>query len=120
MNIPSESESRAAADLARKAEPDILLALHSQGEVVYHTYNGEEPRECHVIAGKFGELSGYVPEVAEGLTSYSGYKDWFIKEYGRCGFTVEIGMGENPLPLSQFEDNYKKLSPILLNAVTYV
>ena len=36
-----------------------------------------------------------------------GYKDWFIQTYNRPGYTIEAGLGENPLPISQFDEIYK-------------
>ena len=33
----------------------------------------------------------------------AGYQDWFIQIFDRPGYTIECGLGENPLPLSQFE-----------------
>ena len=41
-------------------------------------------------------------------------KDWFIQTYRRPGFTIEVGTGENPLPLSQFEEIYTASLPILV------
>ena len=37
----------------------------------------------------------------------AGYKDWFIQEYNRPGYTIEVGKGVNPLPLSQFPQIYR-------------
>ena len=36
-----------------------------------------------------------------------GYKDWFIQTYNSPGYTIEAGLGENPLPISQFDKIYK-------------
>ena len=52
----------------------------------------------------------------EGLASHGGFKDWFIQEMGRPGFTLEMGKGENPLPLSDFEGIYEKAQEMLLLA----
>jgi len=40
-----------------------------------------------------------------------GFKDWFIEEFKKPGFTIEIGKGKNPLPIENFDDIYFKLSP---------
>ena len=42
-----------------------------------------------------------------------GYKDWFIQEFDRPGFTVELGLGENPLPLSSFGSLLEKTKAML-------
>ena len=49
-----------------------------------------------------------------------GYKDWFIKEYDRPGYTIEAGLGVNPLPMSQFETIYRANRPILLGGMTQI
>ena len=45
---------------------------------------------------------------------YAGYKDWFIQNFNRPGYTVEVGLGENPLPVSDFERIYKDNLGILV------
>jgi g-D-glutamyl-meso-diaminopimelate peptidase len=39
-------------------------------------------------------------------SGYAGYKDWFIQTYNRPGYTIEVGRGVNPLPISQFDRIY--------------
>ncbi|MGN1132415.1 MAG: gamma-D-glutamyl-meso-diaminopimelate peptidase, partial [Ruminococcus sp.] len=63
------------------------------------------------------KTSGYTlsapPDIADG----GGLKDWFIQRFHRPGFTFEIGMGINPLPLSDLEVEYKILQKALCLAV---
>ena len=40
------------------------------------------------------------------MSGYAGYKDWFIQTYDRPGYTIEVGQGVSPLPLSQFDEVY--------------
>jgi g-D-glutamyl-meso-diaminopimelate peptidase len=49
-------------------------------------------------------------------SSFAGYKDWFIKMYRRPGYTIEVGRGENPLPIEQFPEIYRAVLPILVEA----
>ena len=45
-------------------------------------------------------------------------KDWFIQEYNRPGYTIEAGIGESPLPISQFDEIYKdNIGILILGAV---
>jgi g-D-glutamyl-meso-diaminopimelate peptidase len=54
----------------------------------------------------------------EGVASYAGYKDWFIQDWRRPGYTIEVGLGKNPLPISQFNKIYAdNLNMLLLSAV---
>ena len=73
----------------------------------------------HVEPGEaFARVSGYdLAEPAES-SSYAGYKDWFIQEFRRPGYTIEVGTGENPLPLAQFDQIYNKNVGILVTAAT--
>ena len=48
--------------------------------------------------------------------SYAGLRDFFISQYNLPGFTIETGIGENPLPISQFEVIYRDNLGILVLA----
>jgi g-D-glutamyl-meso-diaminopimelate peptidase len=61
-------------------------------------------------------VSGYTLADAPYSSSFAGYKDWFIKLYRRPGYTIEVGRGENPLPLSQFDEIYRDNLGILIVA----
>jgi g-D-glutamyl-meso-diaminopimelate peptidase len=90
------------------------LAFHSQGQVIYWGFKGLEPPESERIVRRLGVLSGYEPiRTAE---SAAGYKDWFIQQYRRTGFTVEVGVGTNPLPIEQFPMIWNRTLGILLEA----
>ena len=43
-----------------------------------------------------------------------GYKDWFIQTYNRPSYTIEAGLGENPLHISHFDEIYKDNIGILI------
>ena len=66
------------------------------------------------LAERFAGLSGYELEDVPYNSSFAGYKDWFIQEFRRPGYTIEAGSGENPLPLSQFNEVYRDNLPILI------
>lgn len=52
-------------------------------------------------------------------SSFAGYKDWFIQDYNRPGYTIEAGLGENPLPITQFDEIYKNnLGILILGAIS--
>ena len=56
------------------------------------------------LGQEFARLSGYSLEETPYASGFAGYKDWFIQNFDRPGYTIECGLGENPLPLSQFEN----------------
>lgn len=108
----SEPEAIAIADLTRRRDFARVLALHTQGEVIYWGYENLEPPESEVLVNEFSRVSGY--ESVQTIESYAGYKDWFIQEWRRPGFTVELGSGKNPLPLDQFDEIYQETLGIFL------
>ena len=68
------------------------------------------------MAEAFARVSGYALEDTPYESSFAGYKDWFIQEFRRPGFTIEVGQGESPLPLSQFDKIYTDNLGILVIA----
>ncbi len=112
----SEPESKAVADFTRIHNFRLILAYHSQGKVIYWNFRNMAPPEAKQIAQQFARASGYMLDVPTGAASYSGYKDWFIQTYRRPGYTIEVGRGTNPLPLSQFPQIYRDNEEILLLA----
>ncbi|NLA77634.1 MAG: gamma-D-glutamyl-meso-diaminopimelate peptidase, partial [Clostridiales bacterium] len=75
------------------------------------------PERSYLMAKILAASSEYKLVKNEGLCSHGGFKDWFIEEFSRPAFTVEMGLGKNPLPLSDFEDIYKKIEEMLLLSV---
>jgi len=68
-----------------------------------------------VLAQEFERVSGY--QAVRYIDSHAGYKDWFIQEFRRPGFTLELGLGTNPLPLSQFNEIYEEFLGIFLASI---
>lgn len=112
----SEPESRAVANFTREHNFRLVLAYHSQGEVIYWNFQNLAPPEAREIGELFSRVSGYELEETYGTASYSGYKDWFIQEYRRPGYTIEVGRGRNPLPITQFSQIYEDNEELLLLA----
>lgn len=110
----SEPETRAVTDFVRQHNIRRLMALHTQGEEIFYTFNGLEPQESLPLAMQMARVSGYKISHPEDIASCGGCKDWFISEFRRPGFTIEAGHGTNPLPPEQFDEMYKKLIGILL------
>ncbi len=113
---PHGSASNGAS--ARQASPlpvrSRVLALHSQGREIYWDFGQHTPRESLPLAQKMSVVSGYRVASPEPMATGGGFKDWFISRFHRCGFTVEMGLGQNPLPLRDFEAEYPLVKAILL------
>jgi len=112
----SEPESRALYDFTLAHNFNLILAYHSQGEVIYWKYLDYNPENAEEIGQKFAAISGYKLESTPYSSGFAGYKDWFIQNYNKPGYTIEVGLGENPLPISQFPSIYSKNEGILVTA----
>ena len=69
-----------------------------------------------MMAEVLAASGGYAVSEPTGLAAHGGFKDWFIDTFARPAFTLEMGKGENPLPLSAFEPMYAKAREMLLIA----
>jgi len=113
----SEPETCAMVAYTTTHDIDITLSLHSQGEEIYHKYMDYKPIGAEELAICFAAVSGYAIVDVPEESSHGGYRDWFISTFNRPGFTIECGLGENPLPISELDGIYKKVSRILWEAL---
>ncbi|MBO5555844.1 MAG: gamma-D-glutamyl-meso-diaminopimelate peptidase, partial [Oscillospiraceae bacterium] len=109
-------EARALYQFTRRYDPALTLSYHTQGEVIYWRFGDFEPPQSRAIAELFSQLSSYLVDDAPFLSGFAGYKDWFLQEYDRPGFTIEAGRGENPLPIAAFPSLYEHNRGILTMA----
>lgn len=112
----NQRESRALAGYTEVIDPALVLAYHSQGKVIYWQFENVFVPGAEALAQSLSQVSGYALEDTPYVSAFAGYKDWFIKVFRRPGFTIEVGEGTNPLPLSQFEEIYRDNLGILVTA----
>lgn len=112
----AQRESLALARYTEAVDPALVLALHTQGKVIYWQFRDYQVEGAQALADEFARVSGYSAEETPYESSFAGYKDWFIQNFRRPGFTIEVGQGINPLPLSQFDEIYKDTLGILVTA----
>lgn len=110
----SEPESRAIYDFTLKNNFKLVIAYHTQGKEIYWNFQNLAPESAKIIGEKFAKVSGYLLTEVPYNSSFAGYKDWFIQEHIKPGYTVEAGLGENPLPISQFNEIYNDNIGILV------
>jgi g-D-glutamyl-meso-diaminopimelate peptidase len=110
----SEPETIAVVNFTRTHNFRLVIAYHTQGEVIYWQFENLAPPVSLTIGNIFSRISGYALVGGPGEAAYAGYKDWFIQEYGRPGYTIEVGRGVNPLPVSQLPGIYRENEEILL------
>ena len=103
----NQLETQALAGYTRFLDPELILAYHSQGKEIYWKFSDYEVPGAEELGQQFAAVSGYALADTPYQSGFAGYKDWFIQEFRKPGYTIEVGMGENPLPLSQFDEIYR-------------
>ncbi|AHK49843.1 MULTISPECIES: M14 family metallopeptidase [Bacillus] len=115
----TEPEAQAMHRLITKQPPDRLIALHTQGEEIYWGYEGCEPEQSSRMIREFEAISGNRYQGVKTIDSHAGFRDWFIQQYGKEGYTIELGKGKNPLPFHQFADIYQATEGILWRSLVF-
>lgn len=109
----NQLETQTLTNYTEDVDPALVLAYHSQGREIYWQFMNYEVSGARELGEKMAQASGYTLAEVPYNSSFAGYKDWFIQQYRRPGYTIEVGQGTNPLPLSQFEEIYRDNLPIL-------
>lgn len=109
----SEAETKALTRLCRIRQFRQCMALHSQGEELYWQYGENTPPQSDMMAKILADSCSYQLVKNSALASHGGFKDWFIDEFHKPGFTMEVGKGENPLPQSELYEIYGKIEEAL-------
>jgi len=113
----SEPETVALVKLCRKIPFRHVIAFHTQGEVIYWDYGQKPVKGAFAKAQHLSKASGYALDIPTGLAVGGGFKDWFIKEFSRPGFTVEFGKGINPLSSDKLDSIYSRTEAMLFESL---
>ncbi len=99
---------------------DPLKSLKENGagsDILRRISDGYRRRCCERSVGRYIEkTSGYLRSIPEGAAAYGGLTDWYTDFYRKPAFTVEVGHGRNPLPMSALNDIKKDLLFMMLTA----
>jgi len=114
----NQFESKALAGYTEVLDPELVLAYHTQGGEIYWQFGGIEVPGARELGEEFARVSGYTLTNAAYESGFAGYKDWFIQQFRKPGYTIEAGRGENPLPITQFDEIYRDNLGILVTALT--
>ena len=112
----NQLETQALAAYTEVIDPALVLAYHSQGKEIYWQFMNYEIPGAEELGQLMAQVSGYTLAETPYASSFAGYKDWFIQQFRRPGYTIEVGTGENPLPLEQFDEIYRDNLGILVVA----
>lgn len=114
----TEQESRAMFDSTEAISPDLTISWHTQGQEIYWKFLDLEPEGSRSLGYQMAAASGYRLSEIPFSSSFAGYKDWFIQDFNRPGYTIEAGAGENPLPITQLPEMIQDNLPIFLLGLT--
>ena len=114
----TEPESLAIYTFKLMHNFSLVLAYHTQGKEIYWQFQNYNPPNSFEIGQKLAESNGYLLAETPYNSSFAGFKDWFIQKYNKPGYTIEAGIGENPLPITQFAEIYNdNLGILVLSAL---
>lgn len=116
----TEPESLALYNYTLAHDFKLILSYHTQGEIIYWRYLDFEPAGAEELGKELARISTYTLDDEKETNSYAGYRDWYISKYNRPGYTFETGIGQNPLPISQFEKIYKDNIGVLVTAAVKI
>jgi g-D-glutamyl-meso-diaminopimelate peptidase len=114
----SEPESQILYESTQALDPALVIAWHTQGQEIYWQFLDLQPQGAEQLGQEMAAASGYRLEQVPYASGFAGYKDWFIQDFDRPGYTVEAGAGENPLPLQQLPEILQDNLPIFLLGLT--
>lgn len=103
----------ATVDLVEKIRPEILIAYHSSGEVIFWTgaVSNENYSRNKAMADKISNLTKYPLGSSNTASNPAGsMSPWFRATYDKPATTVEIGRykGEYELPLTEWDRLWEK------------
>ena len=110
----TEPESLAVYNFTLRNNFRLVISYHTQGQEIYWNFQNINPPNGYQIGTQFANANGYTLANVPFNSSFAGYKDWFIQNYNRPGYTIEAGLGNNPLSISQFNEIYNDNIGILV------
>ena len=116
----TQVEAQAMTVLTEDFDPDVVIAFHSQGELIFWQFRDIVVPGARELGEVMADASSYALSETPYDSSFAGYKDWFIQQFQRPGYTVEVGRGVNPLPITQFDEIYAACQPLLDAAIEYL
>lgn len=113
----SEPETKIVKKLCENVSFDLSIAFHTQGKEIYTGYCGVFPKNTDKYLNVFTTSTDYKYNIPNLTASHAGFKDWFIKTYKKPSFTIEAGIGKNPLSFSQYNEIFSNCSKILDSSI---
>ncbi|MGE7603936.1 M14 family zinc carboxypeptidase [Peribacillus sp. NPDC097675] len=105
--VASASETKAVLSFVDKIDPEMAIAYHSSGQIIFWKYQqtGSRYAQDAKYAGKLSTITGY--SLVKSKSFGGGFSDWFSNVEKKPAFTIEVSpaVGETHVPLK----NYAKI-----------
>lgn len=102
-------EVQAFIQFVKDINPKSAIAYHSAGHVIYWQYGDRQNIfRDYFLASSLAKLTGYRLDTPSIDATGGGFTDWFIEEYGRPAFTLELTdhEGESHPPMEKFHEEW--------------
>jgi g-D-glutamyl-meso-diaminopimelate peptidase len=116
----SEPETAALGALLAAWRPAAILTLHSQGEEIFYHPVKPPIERAQEIGDRLARLTGYRLGEADGMAAYGGMSDYAAEVLRLPAYTVECGLGQNPLPIKDARAIYRRLRRALFWLPTFI
>jgi len=120
----TEPEVQALYQFVNQHAFDCALAYHSSGEEIFWRYNlsDEQAKPYRELAENLAEVTRYQLIEPEGTPSGGGFTDWFLTEFEKPSFTIEIApsIGPRPVPDLLYERVFHTNELVLYTVVAYL
>ncbi|HHT83839.1 MAG: M14 family zinc carboxypeptidase [Christensenellales bacterium] len=102
----SENETKAAVELLRKNNYNMVVAYHSKGEEIFYGYGDDLRYKEHSL--RVADFLGYRLKTSD--NSAGGLKDYVVKQLKGYALTIEVGEDrfEHPYPMEELSALLKK------------
>lgn len=86
----SEPEAQAVYQFTKEIEPLTTTSYHTRGRVIFWYYHNKYVERDQEIGEKLSELTGYQLHPAKPNYRGANFNDWFIQEFDRPGYILEL------------------------------
>lgn len=108
----SQAETKALTRLCRLRHFRQCLELHTAGREIFWQHGCYAPSQASMMAKILADCCGYSLPCSTDYSS-GNFKNWFIGEFNRPGFSIKAGKGDSPLPESKLYEVYAEIEEAL-------
>ncbi|WP_440896207.1 M14 family metallopeptidase [Amphibacillus sp. Q70] len=120
----SEPETQAIYQFVKQYHFDCAIAYHSSGEEIFWRYTLPDDLvdQHRPLAERLAEVTRYRLIEPEGTPSGGGFTDWFLTQFQKPAFTIEIApsIGPRPVPDHLYKQIFQANELVLYTIASYL